>query len=120
MLRAIAAGEEAAVKRTLARSPALATATLQIGATRQEAKAYFFEEILHYVYAGDTALHVAAAAYSAELVLTLVSMRANVRAKNRMGAEPIHYAVSGAPGSDCWNPRAQAATIARLIDAGAN
>jgi ankyrin repeat protein len=47
-------------------------------------------------------------------------MGADVHAKNRRGAAAIHYAVDGIPGSPYWNPRAQAATVARLIEAGAD
>src|SRR5206468_5184402 len=36
------------------------------------------------------------------------------------GAEPLHYAVDGAPGSRTWDPDAQAATVACLIEAGAD
>ena len=78
------------------------------------------DEIGHYVYAGDTALHVAAAAYRQEIVPKLIATGANVRARNRRGAEPLHYAVDGMPGSRTWNPPAQAATVARLIEAGAD
>ncbi len=120
LLRAIAAGQDAAVKRALERSPALAKASLEVGATRLNAQEYFLEQILHYVAAGDTALHVAAAAYDVELVRKLVTMGANVRAQNRLGAEPIHYAIAGIPGSPRWNPTAQVATIERLIAAGAD
>ncbi len=90
------------------------------GATRQTAKANFLNEIKHYLYAGDTALHIAAAAYQEHIVMELIARGANVCAKNRRGAEPLHYAADGAPGSRAWNPTAQEATIARLIEAGAN
>jgi len=50
----------------------------------------------------------------------LIATGANVRARNRRGAEPLHYAVDGMPGSRTWNPPAQAATVARLIAAGAD
>jgi hypothetical protein len=94
--------------------------TFESGATRQTAKSYYMDEIGHYLYAGDTALHVAAAAYRQEIVQNLIATGANVRARNRRGAEPLHYAVDGMPGSRRWNPHAQAATIARLIEAGAD
>jgi ankyrin repeat protein len=42
------------------------------------------------------------------------------RARNRRGAEPLHYASDGVPGSRSWNPAAQAAIIATLIEAGAD
>jgi len=40
--------------------------------------------------------------------------------KNRRGAEPLHYAADGAPGSRNWNPQAQAEMITLLISSGAN
>src|SRR5262249_30413480 len=78
------------------------------------------DEIEHYMYAGDTALHVAAAAYQQQTVRKLIGAGADVRARNRHGAEPLHYAADGMPGSRAWNPRAQAATVACLIEAGAD
>ena len=69
---------------------------------------------------GDTALHIAAAADRREIVRKLIVIGADVRAKNRRGAEPLHYAVDGMPGSRAWNPRAQAATVIYLIEAGAD
>jgi hypothetical protein len=34
-----------------------------VGASRHESSSFFFEDIAHYLYAGDTALHMAAAAF---------------------------------------------------------
>jgi ankyrin repeat protein len=90
------------------------------GATRQAAQAHYLHAIAHYVYAGDTALHIAAAAYQKDIVGDLIALGADVRASNRRGAEPIHYAADGVPGSRASNPRAQAATIACLVGAGAD
>ena len=39
-------------------------ATIRIAASRQEADTYFLDSIRHYVYAGDTTLHISAAAYN--------------------------------------------------------
>jgi len=47
-------------------------------------------------------------------------MGANVRSRNRRGAEPLHYAADGNPGSRSWDPAAQADTIGVLIEAGAD
>ena len=77
-------------------------------------------KIGRYVYAGDTALHVAAGAHRTDVVQKLMAMGADVRARNRRGAEPLHAAAVGMPGSQAWNPSAQAATIAFLIRAGAD
>jgi hypothetical protein len=120
LVRAIVAGDTTTVFQLLTASPGLATARAEDGATRQNATAYHLEEIGHYLYAGDTALHVAGAAYRRDLARRLVDEGADVHAKNRRGAQPLHYAVDGAPGSPTWNPDAQAATVAYLIEAGAD
>lgn len=120
LLRTIDADDRDEAARLLAASPALARACLATGATRQGAGAYFLDRIRRHIYAGDTALHVAAAAYWKEFAQQLVAAGADLRARNRRGAEPLHAAAVGSPGSDTWNPRAQAATIAWLIDAGAD
>ncbi|HEV7427133.1 MAG TPA: ankyrin repeat domain-containing protein [Thermoanaerobaculia bacterium] len=104
----------------MADSPALAQIAVAVGASHDDAETYFFNEIMHYVYAGDTALHVAAAAYQRDIAEDLVSAGANVHARNRRGAEPLHYAADGIPGSDAWDPGAQYAVIEFLIGAGAN
>jgi ankyrin repeat protein len=44
----------------------------------------------------------------------------DVRAQNRRGAEPIHYAADGVAGGEHWNPQTQAETIAYLVAAGAD
>jgi Ankyrin repeats (many copies)/Ankyrin repeats (3 copies) len=118
--RAVVAGDTVTASRLLAASPDLSGACLDEGATRQQAKEYFLEEIRHYLYRGDTALHVAAAAYQSEIVRKLIAAGANVGTRNRRGAEPLHYAVDGGPGSPTWNPSTQAATVAALIEAGAD
>lgn len=120
LVRAIGANDDTAASRLLAESPTLAAARIEEGATRQAAKAHYLDEIQHYLYGGDTALHIAAAAYQGETARKLIAMGADVRARNRRGAEPLHYAVDGVPGSSRWNPRAQAATIAYLVEAGAD
>jgi hypothetical protein len=120
LVRAIVAGDTATAFELLVASPALATAHLDEGATRQNATAYYLDEIGHYVYAGDTALHVAGAAYRRDMARRLVDEGADIRAQNRRGAEPLHYAVDGAPGSTPWDPDAQAATVTYLIEAGAD
>ena len=121
LLRAIAAGNSTAVLAMLDAEPELGRAALAItGATRREAKAHFLDDIGHYVYRGDTALHIAAGGYRTDLVRRLLALRSDVRAKNRLGAEPLHLAAMGMPGAPRFNPPAQAATIGCLIKAGAD
>lgn len=120
LMRAIVAGDAGVVSQLLASAPELASASLAQGATRLGVKDHWFETIGHYVYKGDTALHVAAAAYRHEIARKLIAVGANVRARNRRGAEPLHYAADGGPGSPSWDPEAQAAAVAALIAAGAD
>ena len=120
LVMTIVAGDDAVVLGMLARNPALARTHFKQGATRQAARTYRIDEIGHYIYAGDTALHLAAAAYRQETVRQLLALGASVHAANRRGAEPLHYAADGVPGSRAWDPAAQAATIVCLIKAGAD
>jgi hypothetical protein len=104
VVQAIAGDDAATALRLLNVSPALASARFEEGATRQAAKAHYLDEIERYIYAGDTALHMAAAAYRTEIVQKLIAMGADVRARNRRGAEPLHLAAAGVPSSRMWNP----------------
>ena len=115
-IRVIVAGDLDEVSRRLAEAPALATTSSDVGATRQGAADFFFAEIAHYLYAGDTALHMAAAAFRRPVVELLIARGADCRAKNRRGAEPLHYAAD----ANRWDPTAQAETIEYLISAGAD
>jgi len=120
LLRAVAIGDAPRVSRLLAASPRLASDASAVGATRGSSRSYFFEETAHYVYAGDTALHVAAAGYRTDIVKELVRRGADVGARNRRGQEPIHYASDGQPASATWDPKAQASVLAQLLRAGAD
>jgi len=95
-------------------------ATLDTGATRTAARDFFFDEIKRYVYAGDTALHVAAAAHDATMARTLVGRGASASARNRRGAEPLHYAVDAVPGTPAFRPSAQIAVVKFLLANGAD
>jgi hypothetical protein len=120
LARTIAAGDAAAALQMLAKQPELARASFGEGATRQAPNTYFLAAIGHYIYAGDTALHVAAGAYATAIARKLIAGGADVHARNRRGAEPLHLAAMGAPGAHHWNPKAQVETIACLIEAGAD
>ena len=120
LLRAIAARDQRTTSRLLAEAPSLARMAVRVGASRDDERTYYLEEIAHYAYAGDTPLHIAAAAYLRDIAEELVSRGANVSARNRRGAEPLHYAADGTPGSPSWNPDAQHAVVEFLIGAGAD
>ena len=120
LMRGIVSGDAAVVAQSLAASPALATSSLRQGATRQSAQDYFFVEIAHYLFAGDTPLHAAAAAHRKAIASQLLSMGADVMARNRRGAQPLHYAADGMPGSGHFDPNAQRDTVIALLEAGAD
>jgi Ankyrin repeats (3 copies)/Ankyrin repeats (many copies) len=115
-IRIVVDGDIDEVSRRLSASPALATTPSDVGATRQEASTFFFADIAHYLYVGDTALHMAAAAFRRPVAELLVAHGADCRAKNRRGAEPLHYAAD----ANRWDPTAQAETIAYLTSVGAD
>ncbi len=115
-VRLVVKGDVDEVSRCLAANPVFATALSEVGATRQDASTYFFREIAHYVYVGDTALHMAAAAFRRPVAELLVAHGADCRAKNRRGAEPLHYAAD----ANHWDPTAQVDTIEYLLSVGAD
>src|SRR5215469_14150719 len=124
---AISTHDVRAVERLLAESPELAQERVKGGATRANAalepeavRELIRDEGGHYIYAGDTALHVAAAAYAADVVGVLTRAGADVAAANRRGGQPLHYAVDGGPNRPGWDPASQSDTIGRLLDAGAD
>jgi hypothetical protein len=111
LVKAIRSNDTAAALKLLGAAPELAKAAFITGATRQQPAGH---------YAGDTALHMAASVYATDIARGLIAAGADVRARNRRGAEPLHLAAVGQPGSPSWNPGAQAQIIACLIEAGAD
>lgn len=81
----------------------------------------FAEMIPHQLYAGDMALHIAAAALRPLVVSALIAGGADVNAANRRGAIALHYACDARPkGGQKWSPLDQAAVVALLLDAGSD
>jgi hypothetical protein len=115
-IRHVVSGDVAEVSRHLAKNPSLATTSSGVGATRQRASNFWFSEIAHYLYAGDTALHMAAAAFCRPIAELLVARGADCRARNRRGAQPLHYASD----ANRWKPAAQAEMIEYLLSIGAD
>jgi ankyrin repeat protein len=73
--------------------------------------------IPHWLYKGDTALHLAAAALNEASVKILLKAGADPNAVNRRGATPLHYACDPRPVSE-RGP--QAIVLGLLIDADAD
>jgi ankyrin repeat protein len=115
-IRLVVSGDIDELSRHLAADPALATAAADVGATRIGAANFFFREIAHYLYAGDTALHMASAAFRRPVAEVLVSRGADRHARNRNGAQPLHYAAD----ANHWDPAGQVETIEYLLSVGAD
>jgi len=113
LLEAIAASDQRAAIALLD-----ATRLVTAGLARDEE--CFLAERSAQVYEGDTALHAAAFSYDTAMARELLGRGANIRTRNRRGAEPLHSAVMGGPGSARWIPAQQRAVILFLIDAGAD
>jgi ankyrin repeat protein len=116
LIQSIVRGDLEAVSHAIDADPSLVVHASAHGAARANAEAFFLREISHYLYVGDTALHIAAAAFQRDVADVLLRRGANCRARNRRGAEPVHYAAD----TNHWNPVAQAATLVRLLQAGAD
>lgn len=112
LVKAIIDDDLARVKELLKQNPALATA----GA----AKARLESSIAHWIYAGDTALHVAAAGYRVEIAKLLLKSGADCHAAhNHRDSQPLHYAADGYLESASWEAKRQVRMIEVLLKAGA-
>jgi len=77
--------------------------------------------IFHWIYVGDTALHLAAAGYRVEIVRLLLTSAADPNAaQNSRRSSPLHYAADGFITGPAWDAKRQVETIRCLLHHGAN
>lgn len=91
-------------------------------AVRQVESAKLYDsQIFHWLYVGDTALHLAAAGYRGEIAQILLTAGAdpNATANHRRSA-PLHYASDGYIAGPDWDAARQVKMIRILLDAGAD
>lgn len=114
MIAAILENQVAAARRLLRQDTQLARA--------QFAAARLFETgVLHWLYVGDTLLHLAAAGHRAAIAKLLLDAGALVNAAaNHRGGQPLHYAADGYVVSPAWDADAQVATLRCLLEHGAD
>src|SRR6266700_1183929 len=114
MLTAILDDNRRAVKTLLQADAGLATRLIR------QAKLYD-SGIFHWIYVGDTALHLAAAGYRVEIIRLLLASGANPNAAaNHRRSGPLHYAADGYINGPAWDAKRQVETIRCLLDAGAD
>jgi hypothetical protein len=90
-------------------------AKVQIDATR-----FYNSKIFHWIYVGDTALHLAAAGYRVGLVRLLLAAGADPNSRmNHRHSGPLHYAADGYITGPDWDAKRQVQTIECLLDGGA-
>ena len=112
LFEAVVADDRGKAKQLLKKEPALATELTKV--PRLERR------LPHWIYAKDTALHVAAAGYRVEIAKLLLAAGANPNsAENHRRSRPLHYAADGYVISDLWNEKNQVAMIKLLLKAGA-
>ncbi|MFO1459144.1 MAG: ankyrin repeat domain-containing protein [Verrucomicrobiota bacterium] len=82
---------------------------------------FFDSGICHWIYIGDTALHLASAGHRVECVRLLLDAGAEVNAvRSRRGGSPLHYAADGFIEGPEWDARRQVLTLRCLLDHGAD
>lgn len=91
-------------------------------ATQLVEKARLYQsKVLHWLYAGDTALHLAAAGFRVEIVRSVLAAGADANAAGKhRHATPLHYAADGYVSGPAYDPRRQVETLKVLLDAGAD
>jgi len=114
LLTAIVEDDRPRARDLLKADPGLATSLIS------EARLYE-SKIVHWIYVGDTALHLAAAGYRVELVRLLLAAGADPNStRSHRQSGPLHYAADGYINGPDWNATRQVQTIQCLLDAGAN
>jgi len=114
LIAAIMDDDVSAVKRLLRADMGLTTRLI-------EKPKLYRSKIFHWIYVGDTALHLAAAGYRVEIVKLLLAAGANPNAaKNMRKSSPLHYAADGFITGPVWNAKRQVATIRCLLQNGAD
>jgi hypothetical protein len=114
LLAAIVDDDRRRVKELLKLDGALATGLVN------EARLYQ-SKIFHWIYVGDTALHLAAAGFRLEIVRLLLAAGADPNAaSNHRRSTPLHYAADGYINGPVWDAKRQVSTLRCLLKAGAN
>ena len=90
-------------------------------ATRLISRPRLYEsKIFHWIYVGDTAMHLAAAGYRVEIIRLLLAAGADPNAAtNHRHSSPLHYAADGYITGPAWDAKRQVKAVRCLLDTGA-
>ena len=114
LLQAIVDEDTSTAERLLQGDARLATCLIRT-------EKLYHSGIFHWIYVGDTALHLAAAGYRVEIVRLLLAAGADPNAmKNRRKSTPLHYGADGFINGPAWEPKRQVDTIRCLCKSGAD
>ncbi len=114
LLAAIVKSDESALAALLQARPGLVAQPVARDRLYEE------DSFVHWLYVGDTALHLAAAAHRPGIVGMLLAAGADPGAAgNRRCATPLHYAADGFVGAPRWDAAAQVQALSLLLVAGA-
>jgi ankyrin repeat protein len=79
-----------------------------------------YDALAHWLYVGDSILHLAAAGHQPQISRLLLAAGADPNsAQSRRQGTPLHYAADGYLASPWWNAAQQTETIQVLVGAGA-
>jgi hypothetical protein len=114
LLAAMVEDDRTKVKELLKVEGGLATGLIN------EAKLYQ-SKIFHWIYVGDTALHLAAAGYRLQIVRQLLAAGGDPNAAtNHRRSTALHYAADGYINGPAWDAKRQVNTLRCLLAAGAD
>lgn len=106
--------DRSTVENLLKENPSLATEPIRTSTL-------YTTGIFHWIYKGDTALHLAAAGYRVEIIRLLLAAGADPNAAtNHRHGTPLHYAADGFITGPAWDAKRQVATLRLLLKHGAD
>jgi len=114
LLIAIVADDRGKAQQLLEKDSSLAKSVVE--------DARLYESVIyHWLYAGDTALHLAAAGYRIEIAQLLLAAGADANSiRNHRRSGPLHYAADGYINAPTFKASRQVAMLGCLLDAGAD
>ena len=114
LIKAILDDDRPAAKSLLKADPSLATRLFQKPKLYQS-------KILHWIYVGDTPLHLAAAGYRVVIMRLLLAAGVDPNgAQNHRRSGPLHYAADGYITGPVWSAARQVKALECLVKAGAD